>query len=127
MQTTRFKLIIYNFYNWSASSNLIFLDVIIFSRDLACSSVVRLYYCRSPTCCSLGALDGFTLGTYDDTELGPLEGLTEGITEGKFEGLLLGDWLGSVVGLVIGFINVTVLGSWYGKVLGTTLGDLVGL
>ena len=43
------------------------------------------------TCCSLGALDGSTLGTYDDTELGYLEGLTEGIVESNFEGLLLGD------------------------------------
>ena len=36
-------------------------------------------------------MDGFKLGTYDDTELGYLEGLTEGIVESNFEGLLLGD------------------------------------
>ena len=72
-------------------------------------------------------MDGFTLGTYDDTELGSLEGSTEGIIEVDFEGLLLDDWLGSVIALVIGFNKVIVLSSWYGKVIGTTLGALVGL
>ena len=52
---------------------------------------------------------GFTLGTYYDTELGSLDGLTEGIAEVNFEGLLLGDLLVSVFGLVIVFNKGTVL------------------
>ena len=82
---------------------------------------------KDPTCCSLGALDGFTLSTYDDTDIGYLEGLTEVISEGNFDLLLLGDLLGSVVGLVIGFNKVTVLCYLCGKVLGTALGNMVGL
>ena len=44
---------------------------------------------KDPTCCSLGPLDGFTLGTYDDTELVSLEVSTEVIAEGNLEGLLM--------------------------------------
>ena len=52
--------------------------------------MVQSYYIyKDPTCCYFGALYGFTLGTYNDTELGSLEGSIEGIVEGKFEGLLL--------------------------------------
>ena len=74
MQISRFNLIIYNFCNWSDSSTLISRYAIIFSRDLTCPSFVLLSSCRYPTCCSLGALDLFTLSTYDGTELGYLEG-----------------------------------------------------
>ena len=73
IQISRFNLIIYNFCNWSASSTLISHYTIIFYRSLTCSSVVRLYSCRFPTCCSLGDLNGFTLVTYYGTELGYLE------------------------------------------------------
>ena len=74
MQISRFNLIIYNICNWSASSTLISRYAIIFSMALNCSSVVRISSCRNPTCCSLGYLDGFTLDTYDGTELVYLEG-----------------------------------------------------
>ena len=76
MQISRFNLIIYNLCNLSASSTLISCYAIIFSRFLTCSICFRLYSCRSPTCCSLGALYGFTLGTYDYTEIGSPEGST---------------------------------------------------
>ena len=79
---------------------------------------------KDPTCCSLVAFDGFTLGTYDNTDLGSPEESTEKIAEGNLEGLLLGTLLGSFVGLVIGFNKVAVLGSSYGKGLGTTIGGL---
>ena len=46
---------------------------------------------KYPTCCSLRALFGLTLGTYNDTELGSLGGSTEEITEGNYEDLFLGD------------------------------------
>ena len=45
---------------------------------------------KDRTCCSLGALDGFTLGTYDDIQLGSLKGQIEGFEKGKFEGLFRG-------------------------------------
>ena len=45
---------------------------------------------KNPTYCSLGALYGFTPGTYDDAELGSLEGQTEVTPGGNFEVLLLG-------------------------------------
>ena len=73
MQISRFNLIIYNFCNWSASSTLIYRYAIISPRDLTCRSVFRVYSCRALTCCPCGALDGFTLGTYDATEIGYLE------------------------------------------------------
>ena len=46
---------------------------------------------KDPTCCLLGDMDGFTLGTYAGKKLGYLEVSTEGIAEGDFEVLLLGD------------------------------------
>ena len=72
-------------------------------------------------------MDGFILGTYDDTELGSLEGSTEVLSEVNFEGLLLSAWLGLVSGLVIGFNKGNVLYSWCVKVIVTTLGALVGI
>ena len=73
MKIPRFDLIIYNSCNWSDLSYLISPGKIIFSRALTCSSAVCLYFCRVPTSCSLVALDGFTLGTYDCTKLGSPE------------------------------------------------------
>ena len=49
----------------------------------------RQYIWKEPTCFSLGDLDGFKLGTYDNTNLVSLEGSSEGIAEVNFEGLLL--------------------------------------
>ena len=74
MQISRFNLIIYNFCKWSASSTLISHYAIIFSRALTYSSVVCLSSCINLTCSSIGSLYGFTLVTYDSTELGYLEG-----------------------------------------------------
>ena len=102
MKILSFNLIIYNFHNRSASSALISLDEIIFSRGLTCSSYVCFSYCRSPTCCSFLALYWFTLGTYDGTEIGSPEGSTEGTTGGNIEGLFLGYWLGSIDAIYIG-------------------------
>ena len=99
VQIPRFNLIIYNSCNWAASSTLIYTYVIISTRDLNCSSVVRLYSCKYPTCCSFGALDIFTLGTYDGTDLGSPEGSTEVTTGGNLEGLLIGDWIGYIDGI----------------------------
>ena len=61
------------------------------SGVLPYSGIVCLSSCRSAACCSLGALDRFTLGTYDGTDLGSTEGSTERGTYGKVEGFLLGD------------------------------------
>ena len=58
----------------------IFSDAIILSRTLTCSSVVQLYYCRDPTCGSIGDIYGFSLGTYYGTDLGSPEGSTVGTT-----------------------------------------------
>ena len=91
MQIPRFNLIIYNSRNLEDSYNLISSDVIIHSRALTYSSVVRFYSFRALACCSLGALYGSTLGAYDGTELGSPDVSTEGTTGGKIEGLLLGD------------------------------------
>ena len=99
MKRSRLNLIIYNYHNWADSSTLIYLDAIISSMDLTCSSVFRIYSCRDPTCCSLGALDGFTLVTYNGTEMVSLEGSTEGTTGCNLEGFLLGDWIGSIYGI----------------------------
>ena len=49
MQISRFNLITCHFCKWSASYTLISRYAIIFSRDLTCSSVVRLSSCRSRT------------------------------------------------------------------------------
>ena len=108
-------------------STLISPDSIISYRDLTCSSDVRLSFCRAPTCCSLGYLYVFTLGTYNCTYLGLLEGSTERTTCGNLDVLLLGGWLGSLYGIELGtnFGNYKVLSD--GKVLGTTLGSLVGI
>ena len=43
-----------NSCNWTASYTLIFPDTIILFRTLTCSIVVWLYYCRDPTCGSIG-------------------------------------------------------------------------
>ena len=153
-QISRFILIIYKFCNWSASSTIIYSYKIVFSRVLTCSICVCLSSFLDPNCCFLGALYGFTLDTYDGTELGYLEGPDLLFTwssvwihtwyigwyrarisirldwrniRRQFQDLLLGGLLVSVVGLVIGFNKGTVLGSCYGKVLGTTLGALVGI
>ena len=45
---------------------------------------------------TLGALDGFTLGTYDGIELGFTEGSTEGTVDDNLEGLFLGALLGAI-------------------------------
>ena len=47
--------------------------------DLTWSSVVHLSSCIAPTCCSLGALDGSTIGKNDDKKVEYLEGSTEEI------------------------------------------------
>ena len=60
------------------------------------------FTCRTPTYCSLGSMDEFTLGTYDGTEIGSPEGSTEGTTGGNIEGLFLGYWLGSIDAIYIG-------------------------
>ena len=72
---------------------------------LTCLMVVWLYSCRSLTICSLGALYGFTLGTYDGKELLSPEGSTEGTIGDNIEELLLRYLIGSLYGLEIG-INV---------------------
>ena len=78
MQMSRFNLIIYNFCNRADSYTFISPDTIVSSRALTCTSVVRLSYCKSLTCCSPGTLDGFTIDTYDDTDLVSPEGSSEG-------------------------------------------------
>ena len=88
---------------------------------------MRLYSCRDPTCSSFGDLDGFTLGTYDGTDIGSLEGWTERTTGGNIEVLLLGDWLGCLDGIDFGTDVGNELGLSDGKVLGRKLGALVGL
>ena len=72
---------IYNYYNCSNHSTLIYPDVIITSRALTCSNVVHIYSCRALACCSLWTLYGFTIGEYDGTEIGSPEGSTD-ITTG---------------------------------------------
>ena len=122
MQILRFSLIVYESCNWETSSTLISPDAIIFSRALTFSSVVRVSYCRDPTYCSLGALDLFTLGTYDGTDIGSTEGSTQLTTGGNNEGLLLGYFLGYInkLGKKINELELS-----YGKFLGRTLGDMV--
>ena len=127
MQITRLNLIIYNSYNWASSPTLFYTDKIISSRDLTCSCVVRLYSCRVPTCCSLGALNWFTIGTYDGTELRLLEGSTEVTIHGKLECLFIGDWIGHLDVLDLGTNVGNEIGLYDGKVLGRTLGALVGI
>ena len=51
-----------------------------------------------------------TLGTYDGTELGSLEGFTDGFADVKFDGLLMGARLVLVYGLKLGTYKVTELG-----------------
>ena len=102
LQIPRLNLIRYNSRNWSASSTLISPDEIIFSRDLSCSSVFRISSCKALSYCSLGDLDGFTLGTYDVTELGSPEVSTEVTKCGNLEVLLIGDWLVYLIVLEIG-------------------------
>ena len=82
---------VYNFCNCASSSTLISPDAILFYRALTCSSVVQIFSCRYQTCFSLEDRDGFTIGTYDSTELGSPEGSTEITTGVNLEGLLLGD------------------------------------
>ena len=127
IQIPRFSLIIYNPCNWSDPFALISCDKIIFSRNLTCSSVVRLYSCRSLNCCSFGALYGLTLVTYDGTDLGSPEGSTERTTDGNIEVLMLGNWLVSLYGIDIGTNVGNELGFYDEKVIGTKLGNLVGL
>ena len=124
MQILRFNLIMYNSHNWAASSTLISPDAIILYRALTCSSVAHRFSCRSPTFCSIVALYGSTLGTYDGIELISPEGSTEGTTGGNLETLLLGAWIGYLDGLELGTNVGNELGLYYGKVLGTTLGAL---
>ena len=57
-------------------------------QGLTCSSVVCISSCRALYCCSLRALHGFPIGTYDCTELGS----TEGSAEGKEETYLFVHW-----------------------------------
>ena len=127
MQISRFNLIIYNSCKWSASSNLISPDAKISYRALNCSRFVCFYSCRDPTYCTLGALYGFTLGTYTGTYLGSQEGSTEGTTGGNLEGLLLGDWLKYLDGIELDKNVGNELRFYDGKVLGTTLGSLDGI
>ena len=66
--------------------------------------------------------EGPTLGTYDDTDIGYLEGFTDGTSDVKIDSLLLRARLRLVDGLMLGTVEVTELGFWYGEVLGTTFG-----
>ena len=56
------------------------------SNESACRKKFRLgleqVSCISPTCCSLGAMYGLTLGTYDGIEIGSPRGSPEGLSEG---------------------------------------------
>ena len=72
-------------------------------------------------------MDGCTLGTYDDTDLGSPEGSTEVTKVGNLEGLLLGDWLGYLDGLDPVTSVGNEIGLSDGKVLGRTLWYLVGI
>ena len=117
-------MIIYNSCNWADSSILFSPDEIIYSGGLTCSNVVRLYSCRDPTSFSLGALYGFTLCTYDGTDIVSPEASTEVTTGGNLKGLLLVDWLGSLYGIELGTDVDNVLGFSDGKVLVTKLGAL---
>ena len=92
-----------------------------------CSSVVGFSSCISPNCCSIGALYGLIIGTYDVTELGTLEVSTEVTTDGNLEGLFLRGWLVSIYGRDIGTNVGNELGLSDWKVLGRILGDIVGL
>ena len=56
---------------------------------------------------TLGSAESPTLGTYDDTELGSLEGFTDGTADVKSYGLLLVARLGLVYGLKIVTDGVT--------------------
>ena len=58
---------------------------------------------------TLGDSEVPALGTYDDIELGSLEGFTDETSDGGFEGLLLGARLGLVDGLKIVTYKVTEL------------------
>ena len=127
MQISRFNLIIYNSCNWAASFTLISPVAITFFSYLACSSVVRLSYCISPSCCSHGALCGFMLDTYDGTERGSTNGSFEITTGGNLEGLLLRDWLVSLDGLDIVTNFGNELGISDGKVLVRALRSLFGI
>ena len=50
----------------------------------------------------LGALDGLSLDTYDEIDIGWLEGSTDGTTYGILEGSWPGFWLGLFVGPELG-------------------------
>ena len=73
---------------------------------------------------TLGFDEGPTLVTYDDTELGSLEGFTDETSHGKFEGLLLGARIGLFNRLKLGTYKVTEICFWDGQLLGTTLGAI---
>ena len=127
MQIPCLSLRIYNSYNWEYSSTLIAPHAKIYSRDLTCSSFVRLSFCRFPTYCSFGALDGFTLGAYDGTDLSSPEGSNEVTIGGNLEGLLLCDWLESLDVIELGTDVSNKLGFSDGKVIVTTLLALYGI
>ena len=65
---------------------------------------------------TLGAMDRFSSGTYDCTELGS----TDGTAYVKFEVLLLDSSLGYLDGLEVGFTEGNELWISDGRVLGTT-------
>ena len=127
MQIPRLNLIRYNSRNWPASYTLISNDEIIFSRDLSCSSVVRISSCKALTCCLLGDMDGFTFVTYDVTDLGSPEGSTEVTKCSNLEVLLIGDCFVYLNVLELGTNVCNELGFSDDKVLEITLGSLVGI
>ena len=71
---------------------------------------------------TLGALDGFTLGTYDCTQLGLSEGSSEGTADENLEGLLLGALIGSVNGFELVKNEDTEVGFCDGKTHRTIVG-----
>ena len=127
MQILRFSLIIYNSHNWEASYSWISPDEIISSRGLNCWSVFLIYSCIYLICCSFVSLDGFTLSTYDGTDLGSPEGSTEVTTGDNLEGLFLGDWIGLIYWINIGTTVGNNLGLSDGEVIDTTLRALGSL
>ena len=72
-------------------------------------------------------MDGFTIGTYDVTDIESTEGSTAGTTGVSIEGLFLGDWTGSLDGLEIGKNVGNELVFSDGKVLCTIIEALYGI